>query len=211
MADFLLVLVIVLSTIWGYFRGALYNLLGLVALVVAVVGSAPFGGPLGGLLARRWDVSAGPSYLLGRLAAGVLIFASLRVSAWAINRKFGKTRLGVTHRWNRNLGALVGALSGFVTVLIILFVADSIVKAFPEQEGRLVGMARASGLRRMVTDVNPADRFLLTDVLRLLRIARQDPEVTRKLRQRPEIREILEHPDFRRVAQNEELVQAMEQ
>ncbi len=141
----------------------------------------------------------------------MLIFASLRVSAWAVNRKFGKTKLGVTHRWNRNLGAVVGALSGLVTVLVILFVADSVVKAFPEREGRLLGLARSSGLRRMVTDMNPADRFLLTDVLRLLRAARRDPEVTRKLRQRPEIRELLEDPDFRRVAQDEELVRAMDQ
>lgn len=210
MLDFFVAVVLILSVIWGYLRGFLYDLLGLVALIVAFVGSAPFGENLGGALARNSAMSAGTAYVVVRVVAGVLIYVSLKISAVVANRKFGKTERGVTRRWNRNLGALGGLLSGLVTVLIVLFLADAVVKAFPESTNALVRVAEGSRFRRMVSSFNPADRFLLTDALRLIQAARDDPEVRRRLREDPHIQRILQNETLQRALRDEDLQRAIE-
>jgi len=210
MLDFFVALVLILSVIWGYLRGFLYDLLGLVGLVVAYVGSAPFGESLAGALARNSAMSAGTAYVVARVVAGVLIYISLKISATVANRKFGKTETGVTRRWNRNLGALGGLLSGLAMVLILLFLADAVAKAFPESTSAFVRTAERSRLRRMVSGFNPADRFLLTDTLRLMQAARDDPEVKRRLREDPHIQAIVQDETLQRVLQDEELQSAVE-
>jgi len=88
-------------------------------------------------------------------------------------------------------------------------VGDSLLKVFPEAGGSFVESARNSSFRRLVSGFNPADRFLVTDCLRLLRVARQDPEVLRRLSEREEVRELLEHPDVQAVLTDESLHRAV--
>ncbi len=209
MLDFVAVVVVLLSVVWGYLRGFLYDLLGLVALVVAYVGSAPFGESLGGALARNTGLTGGTAYVVARVGAGLLIYISLKISATLANRKFGQTEMGVTRRWNRNLGALGGLLGGLVVVLILLLVADTAVKAFPESENAFVRVAERSRLREMVSRFNPAEQFLLTDTLRLMHVAREDPEVAERLREDAHIQAILQHETLQRLLEDEDLEAAI--
>ncbi|MGD2175448.1 MAG: hypothetical protein PVJ27_08600, partial [Candidatus Brocadiaceae bacterium] len=68
MLDFFCLFVVVLSTFWGYLRGALWDLLSLFSLLAAYLGSAPLGQSLGGAIARRWGLAGGASYIVARLA-----------------------------------------------------------------------------------------------------------------------------------------------
>jgi len=181
MIDVFIVVVIVLSALWGYLRGFLYDLLGLAALIVAWVGSEPLAVPVGRIIAPHTSLSAGATYVVARLIGGVAIYASLKVVTTVVDRHWGKTKEGGARRWNRNLGAMAGLVSGVVTALLLLILADSFVKAYPEREGVLIDAVRRSGLRQQVTTRNPADRYFVTDALRLIRAQREDPELARRM------------------------------
>ncbi len=210
MIDLFIVVVLGFSVLWGYLRGALYDLLGLGALVVAYVGSAPFGRSLGALLGRQWDMSPGSAYVGGRVLAGFLIYVSLKVCATVANRKFGRTKSGVTRRWNRNLGALGGLLFGLLTCLILLFLMDAVYKALPESSNPLLRAVGRSGFRGAVADHNPADKYLVTDALKLVRKAREDPEALERLAEDERIQQLLNDPAVRAAAEDSELAEAVE-
>ncbi len=210
MLDALAIAVILVSAVRGYLRGALRDLLGLAALLAAYLASRPFGGPLGDLFSARMQLSPGTAYVTARLAAGLAVYVSLSVSAAALNRKVGQDREGLTRAWNRNLGTLCGLSSGLVTALILLFVADSLVKAYPESTSRALALARKSHFRQWVSSVNPADDYLLTDLLTLLRVAREDPQVLERLRDRPEVQQLVNDPEFQAATRDEELAAAIQ-
>jgi len=208
--DVFIILGLFLSVLYGYLRGALYHLLGLLAMVTAYAGSAAFGEGLGGCIARHWGTSASGGYVAARVITGILIYVSLKIGAGVANRRLGKTELGVTRRWNRHLGAACGLLWGVGVALVVLFVLDSVARALPEDSNAFLNAARQSKFRRLVSGINPADRLLLTDGLSLLRRARDDPQAFRRLADTPQVREILEEPAIRNVLDDQGLRTAME-
>jgi len=209
MLDFAIIVVVLLCVLRGYLRGVLKDLLGLAALVVAYVVSAPFGSSVGQLLAQHSGMSASAAYTAARVAAGVVIFVSLKISAHVADARFGKDETGVTVSWNRNLGALVGLTFGLMAALIVLFLADSLCKAFPASQNALVRAAGRSHLRRWVSAYNPADRFLVTDLLRLLSVAHDKPEVLDRLKEDPRVEQLLETPTLERALKDEDLIEAV--
>jgi hypothetical protein len=209
MVDAVIALLLLTMTLWGYLRGGFYDLLGLAALVVAYAGSVPFAEPVGSALAGTLGLSMGVAYVLGRVAAGLLIFVSLKVSAMVLNRTLGQTPEGVNRPWNRNLGATIGFVTGLVIVLVLVFLADGLYKAFPDSSSGFIHAARRSHIRRLLSPYNPADRFLVTDVLRLIRVAREDPAVLEALGRDERIRTVMQDPAIRAVAEDRELMQAI--
>jgi uncharacterized membrane protein required for colicin V production len=209
MVDLAALLIIVLSAIRGFLRGALLSFLALVALVAAFLASGPLGPIVARLMLDREGWTVGTAGLVGRLVAGACIYALLLVGAHLVARKVGRTREGRLRPWNRNLGLLGGLLSGAILVLILVFLVDLGLKVSPNASGVMVRSARRSVLRRMVSPINPADRFAVTDALRVLRAAQQDPQVLKRLRQDPAVREVLEHPDMKPLLQDRELADAI--
>jgi uncharacterized membrane protein required for colicin V production len=207
MFTLIVIIVLLLSTLWGFLRGALRDVLGLAALMVAYIVSEPFGRTIGEWLAGRYRLSAGGAYVLARVGAGLAIYVSLKVSAAVANRRFGEDETGVTRHWNRNLGAALGLLYGLVLVLIVVFMADSLHKA--GMQGGFVDMVSNSWIDRSLSPYNPADKFLLTDTLALLRKARQDPAVLERLHQDPAIRALMDRPDVRAVLDDRDLAEAI--
>jgi hypothetical protein len=160
--------------------------------------------------------SNGLTYAAGRGVAALLIYISLQISGHIADRKFGRNRVGVTRRWNRNLGALGGALSGALLVVLLLFVLDAIVMAFPDGSGGFIESARSSQARRWISGINPAHRFMVTDVLKLLRVAQDDPERVRDLlSEHPTVQQTVEEvrqdAEVQRVLNDAELMAAIEE
>lgn len=209
MVDLVAIAVLAFCAVRGYFRGAVRNVLELAALAVAYFGSGPFASPIGRILTAWTGLSAGAAYLGGRAIAALCIYVPLAIAATIADRRFGRTKEGKRKRWNRILGAAFGFAFGLFVALLFLFLADVGVKVFPSASGFAVRSARASFLRRGVSRFNPADRFLITDVLRLLRAARDDPEVLRRLSEHRQIRTIMNHPLFRKLQQDEQFAAAL--
>lgn len=209
MVDLIAILAVVLCALLGYIRGGLMAVLGLMALIVAYFASALVGPPLGAVIAAHSRCPAVTAYLMGRIAGGVLIYVLLMAPAVILARKMGRTERGKLRMWNRGIGAFFGVVWGACLALVLLFLADVATKVVPEATGRLADSARRSVLRRCVSSLNPADRFLVTDILRLLRAARQDPEVFQRLRAHEQFRQLQEHPAFKRVSEDRKLTEAI--
>jgi len=208
MMDLIAVAVMALCIAVGYRRGGLLDVLGLVALLMAYVASAVVAVPLAQLLVGHANLSVAASYAAGRLMGGVAIYAGLVAIALVVNRRLGRTLEGTVRPWNKGLGALTGLGWGLFFALALLFLSDVYVKTMPEAVGRVADWSRRSHLRTAVSRFNPADRFLLTDAIRLLKAARRDPAVLERLRQDPRFSRILAEAQVKRAMEDEALAEA---
>jgi len=197
MVDFLVILVVLFAGLWGYLRGILRGVLSLVSLGVAYRASAALAPVFGSAISRGTDWPDSAAQAVGRVAGALLIYVSLSVSAHVADRKFGHTKVGTVRRWNRSWGAAAGLLSGLMVAAFLLLAGDVLLKAFPEAGGSFVKSARSSSFMRLASRVNPADRYLVTDTLKLLRAAHDDPEVMVRLSKREGIRSLLEVPEVK--------------
>ncbi|NLW50133.1 MAG: hypothetical protein GXY85_04720 [Candidatus Brocadiaceae bacterium] len=203
--DLIVVLVVVLLALRGYSRGAIFSLLGLVALAAAWVLSGLLGGPVAAAVGGWLAWSPGVAYLASRLVLCVMIYLPLALLALAVDRRLRAAESETLHAFNRGVGAACGLAWGLVTAFVLLAVADVWVKALPDAGGFFAQSARKSALRKAVGRANPADRFFVTDALKLLRAARRDPEVLKRLSADPRVRPLLEHPDLQTVVEDDEL------
>lgn len=211
MVDLIFVGILAFCVLRGYLRGAASSLLGFAALVVAYVASGPLG-PVAAKMLMAWaGLSAGTAYTLGRIIAGLCIYVPLLIVASVLGASLRRTKLAGVRVLNSALGALIGLAWGLLAVLILVFLVDVGLKVFPEASGRIAQSARASFVRRWVSSRNPADRFLITDVLRLVRVADDSPEVLDRLSQHEHMQELLDHPKFQKVLADKELVTALRQ
>lgn len=210
MIDVLSCILVLVCILAGYLRGILRGALSLLALLAAYFASATAAAPFARALTRLLKLPPGAAYAPGRVLAGLAIYLSLLVSVHLLDKKVGRSREGTPRPWNRNLGALAGLVFGLVLVFWVMCLGDALVKAFPERKGRLAASVRRSTLRRLVKNVNPADRFLVTDSLRLLNAAREDEEVLEKLTDKEPVKRLLDHPKVQAVLENEELMAALQ-
>ncbi len=210
MVDLIVIAIIGLCFLLGYMRGGLLPLLGLCALVAAYFGSAVAGPPIGEILATytHWPTLA--VYLCGRIVAAGFIYIALMVLAVILERRVGRTEGGRLQKWNKSLGGLSGLVSGLLLGVIALLLADVLAKVMPESPSAVVRSSRHSILRRFVSPFNPADTFLVTDALRMLRAARDDPSVLERLREHEQVQELLARPELQAVRQDTKLAKAIQ-
>jgi len=205
MFDAVLILIVVGCVAWGYWRGGLGAVLSLVALVLAYVLSAP----LGPVVARLVMPQAGWAQVAGRIVAGVVIYVPLVILGAKLEHKLGRTEEGRPWLWNRFLGVITGLAWGLVLALSLAWVADVAVRVYPEASGWPARAAQGSGIRRLASSLNPANRLLVTDSLRLLRAAEEDPGVWDRLAKKDAVRRVLGHPALKPLLDDEELLVAV--
>lgn len=211
MLDFLAVAIVLGATLVGYLRGILRQALSVAAVIAACAASSVLGWPIASMVTQYRPMSPGMAYTVGRVIAAIVVFASLSIAVALVDKRFGRTRHGVLQPWNRNFGALAGLLFGLVLALILLCVADAAWKALPGSDSTFVQMAGKSRLRTWITGINPTDQFLVTDTIKLARLAKQDPKVMEKLKERPEIQELIDHPAVQDVLTDEDLMAQIEE
>lgn len=210
MIDLIIVLMLVLCATWGVLRGGLFHLLGIVALVFAWLLSAPLAPLVSGFVLSRTQWSEGAAHAIGRLVAFFLLYVGLMGIGTFVDYRFRKIKSLSLQGMNRGLGGLFGFIWGAVLCFLLLCLGDVWLKVYPDTGGFLAESVRNSTLRKQITDINPADRFLVTDTLRLVRAAKQNPELLEQLREKPHVRRMIEHPDFQRLSEDAALQQAMQ-
>ncbi|MHC4479492.1 MAG: CvpA family protein, partial [Planctomycetota bacterium] len=209
MFDLILMAMVLLAILRGYMRGALQQVLQVAALLAAYPASIPAGALIRPILMRSAGWSVGFSYCVGRVAGGLVVYLILTVALGVVDRRFLRPKLDRFHGWNRVLGAPLGLAWGLLVFFVVVFLADVAVKILPAASGRIPSSVRESVFRRWASSFNPADRFLVTDVLRAVRAARRDPALRERLAQNEEVRKVLDHPDFQALLEDEELVAAL--
>ena len=206
MVDFLAIAVVLAFTLRGYLRGILYEMLSVCALVAAYYAGVVPAPHVAGVVLRLREMPPGVAYVIGRVFASVLVFCSLIVAVRLTDKRVGRSRHGEVVPWNRNLGALAGLLFGAALAFWVLCLVDVAYKVLPGSDNVLVRAAEASHFRAWVSPNNPADRFLITDSLKFVRILHERPDAMDELKERPEIRELLNEPAIRDVLNDEELM-----
>jgi membrane protein required for colicin V production len=119
--DWLVVAILVASTLLAYLRGIVKELVGLVAWVVGLVGAFVFAGPLGNLLPEIGDAP----YLRYLIAFFAILIAALvigAVAAWLLRGGVRAVGLGFVDRF---LGAVFGVARGALIVLAMVLIAGS--------------------------------------------------------------------------------------
>jgi hypothetical protein len=162
------------------------------------------------LILSKTAWSAGAAHITGRLIGFFLLYVGLMGLGTVIDYRFRKIKSVSLQGMNRGIGGVCGFVWGAVLCFLLLCLGDVWLKVFPDTQGYLADSVRASRLRQRISGFNPADRFLVTDTLRLLRAARQDPELLERLRAKPQMRKIIENPDMVKLAGDAELQQAIQ-
>jgi uncharacterized membrane protein required for colicin V production len=210
MIDIIILAIVVGAALVGYLVGALRAIIVLGALVVTYLATRAL---MPGLV-ERLEGTVGDSPLVTVVLyaiVGLAVFVSASIAGRILNRRLGHTKRGDVRPWNRQLGALVGLVGGVVLGLIVLLGLDAYAAMLPQDaEGRLAHAVRGSRLRRAVAPHNPLRRYLVTDALQTLALARQDPRVLEDLREDPHIRNLMDHPKVQSAVQDEELRRAIE-
>jgi membrane protein required for colicin V production len=125
--DFVVVGIVFLSLVFGFFRGFIRVMVALGAWVVAVIAAVRFSGNLGPLL-PDFGESPATRYVL---AFAVILIAILLLGAvlgWALARMVRAIGLGFV---DRTLGAVVGIARGVVIVILGVLLAG--LTALPRQ------------------------------------------------------------------------------
>lgn len=209
MIDLIVLVIVALCVLRGYLRGVVLALVCLGALVFAYAGSIVLGPGVARFLADQ-GMPGVWAWLVGPACAGMAIYISLRVAGSLLDRKLGRTRRGDLHAWNRKLGMLGGLVVGLLISLCVLFLVDGVLKAAGGSgDGRLVRAARASRLRRMVSDYNPANRFI--KVVELLRILGRHPDLVQQIDRPAHLQELLERQAVRDVLNEPDLMEAWQE
>lgn len=205
MIDLAVVLLLLGFVLWGFLHGAVFNVLGLAAFLLAYFLSALLAGPVVSRIVTRLAWSPGVAYLSARMVLCLVIYLPLTILVSKVDRRFRELKSEALLAVNQGVGAACGLAWGILAAFFLLCIGDVWVKAQPDAEGFSVRSMRASYFRGWVTTSNPADRFLVTDVLKLLRAARGNPAVLERLSRQPHVRDVLQSPDMQAVLDDDEL------
>lgn len=117
--DYVVILMVLASALWGLWRGVVREVLSLLGWVLALVAAIMFGGDMGELLPTSLQNPAA-RYLLGMLLMLVLVLLVAWLLGWILHRLLHAAGLG----WlDRGLGVIFGIMRGVLVVLVLVFIA----------------------------------------------------------------------------------------
>jgi len=202
------VLVVVFS-IYSYFRGLLRKLAGIGALVIACVGAGVAGRAIAEFAATRWNITVMPVlYIVSGVLGWVLLYIGSRIVLGYVARRLGSDKEGEPKGWNKALGALFGAMQ----VLLVCWFVVAIFDAIPED----TRARRLGPLHRDMEDswfawgthvTSPAARLELQPLIADLSAVSESPVVLRNLQYEESVRELLEHEKVQAVMADEKLLE----
>jgi membrane protein required for colicin V production len=116
--DYAVIAIIVLSIVWGAWRGLVHEVLSLAGWILAFVAGNLLAAPL----AEMFPAAMRPE--LRVVVAFVLIFVGTLVVAALLSALLTKfIKVSVLHSLNRWLGALFGLLRGLVIIVVLAMIA----------------------------------------------------------------------------------------
>jgi len=117
--DYSVIALVLLSALWGLWRGVVREIVSLLGWVVALVAAILFGGDMGAILPGSLENPAA-RYLLGMVLVLVLVLLLAWLLGWLVHKLLHAAGLG----WfDRGLGVIFGLMRGLLVVLVLFFVA----------------------------------------------------------------------------------------
>jgi hypothetical protein len=100
---------------------------------------------------------------------------------------------------------------GLSLALLLVFTADTYAKMAPaDEEGYVLQEVRESWLVQKVSPHNPADRYMVPELLRVLILYRSDPQVIEDARADPHLESLLSDPVLKAAIEDKGLQDALE-
>lgn len=198
-----------LLALWGLLSGIVKTLLRLAAVALAAMASAPLGRIVAAPIRNATDLPLTLSYGLGRTLAGLLLVASLGVAAAQGGQLWGKTRGGLTTRWN----SLLGAAGGFALGIVLALAVGWVLQTWNASFGETMPAALREGVEHSMTaqaatSLVPVRQHAVTDMLTLVETVRDQPELVRLIADDPAVRRFMDIPTVKAAVDDPE-VQAL--
>jgi uncharacterized membrane protein required for colicin V production len=200
----------------GYFSGFWMQLMRLGALVGAYLLAGVIGKPLGPALGRAIGI---PSLLGQILASGLaffLLYTIFSTVGWSILRRRRRKReqkeesFSSRREWDRILGVVLGGAKTFLVLFVMLcalvLVEKPLVKALKKSPKWLADSSIAD-LARNHNILSGLHLPAVGNVMALGKVS-SDPGFREKVMQDPKVRQLLEHPKIKALADDRALVEA---
>jgi len=155
--DIIVAAAIVLFGLSGWFTGLITQLYGVAALVAAWFLAQPLGRVICRIAVRHTSMDESSALAFGTLAAGMLVFAAVKIICHLLNAYFAGKDNNSPKAINRLLGAVFGAMKAFAVAWILLGIVAALPQHFGNKQPNLHEMLRASEMRRVVQLWNPAE------------------------------------------------------
>ena len=207
--DLIVVILVILFALLGYYRGLLRHLASVGALAIASLTAGIVGRWAVGLLTRAPAMPSPTTYAIACVVAWVALFVLARIVLGRIARKLGSDEQGTPRPWNRKLGALAGA----VEVLLLAWVTIGILDALPEdfRKERLPTVHRALEgslfTNWVVRPTSPATLLEIQPLVSDLAVVTEHPDALRGVERKPEIQKIVRHPKVMAIISDPALIQ----
>jgi len=156
--DIIVAAAVVLFGLSGWFTGLLTQLYGVAALVAAWFLAQPLGRVICRIAVRHTSMDESSALAFGTLAAGMLVFATVKIVCHLFNAYSTSRDNSSHHVVNRLLGGIFGAAKAFAVAWILLGIVAALPQHFGNKQPDLHEMLRASEMRRVVELWNPAER-----------------------------------------------------
>ena len=205
--DLIVVVVVLLFVVHGYFRGLLRKLAGIAALVIASLGVGFVAGEAAQYLQERMQVSS-PWIHVGCAVVGwIVLYTLLRLILGLIARVVLSALGKEVKSWDRKLGAVFGGLQAVVLCWFVVLIAD----AFPaDKRAQYVPPVHRELQRSVFADVvhqtSPAAWLELQPLMADLTTVCEHPESLRTLGKRKEVLELLRNEKVRSALTDEEVI-----
>ncbi|HUT36753.1 MAG TPA: CvpA family protein [Planctomycetota bacterium] len=207
--DLVIVILVVLFALLGYYRGLLRHLASVGALVVASLTAGIVGRWAVGLLTRAPAMPSPTTYAIACVAAWVVVFLLSRFVLGRIAKKLGSDEQGGPKPWNRKLGALAGAAEVLLLAWVVVGILDALPEDFRKERLPTVHRELEGSLftNWVVRPTSPATLLEIQPLVSDLAVLSEHPEALRGVEQKPEIQKVARHPKVLAVLADPALIQ----
>ncbi|NMB73608.1 MAG: CvpA family protein [Myxococcales bacterium] len=208
--DIVILVLVLIFAVLGYWSGLLRQALRLAALVCAGLLAAPLGALFAPAITRAFEVQPLVGRVAGPLLAFVALYLVLSVAAFVILRGIRRRRreLGraAVPAWERWTGAVLGALK-LAAIAFLLLSGLVLLERFSPGGEKAHAVVRESRLCALARSANLFAALHLPVVGKVESLGKlaADPEFREKAAADPAVQRLLFHPIFRKLLDDPEI------
>jgi uncharacterized membrane protein required for colicin V production len=206
------IFIVMLFALHGYWRGLLRKLAGIGAFIIASITVGMVAERAAAWISQRWDVHPMLVYLPCCVVGWFAIFIICRVLLGFVAAALGGGADGKPSSWNRQLGAVFGA----VEALALCWFVVGILLSFPPdwRRERMPAVHSALGESRfaLITQkTNPSIFVAFGTLISDMDVLASEPEALEELAADPAVRKVVAHKKVLEVLNDEGLVKEWRQ
>jgi hypothetical protein len=206
------ILIVLLFALHGYWRGLLRKLAGIGAFVIASITVGIVAERAAAWVSQRWDVHPVLVYLPCCVVGWLVIFIVCRVLLGSVAGALGGGADGKPSSWNRQLGAIFGAVEAlalcwFVVGILLSFPPDWRKERMPAVHKEL----DRSVLAKVTQQTNPSIFVAFGTLISDMDVLASEPEALEELAADPSVRKVVANRKVMEVLTDEGLVEEWRQ